>query len=230
MLTITAILDQYAFLYANLPVPEGKWDLVISADGGANGIKVEDDGTVGVYVHGSENPQDWTEDFDHFALAVNHPKLGQIHPGFLSGALLIKSQIDAFAGSRPIAYYGHSYGAGRSSVLAGLRLTEGLPVARVVLFGEPMAGGPKLSEIVASVSVESYRNADANGHDFVTDVPFRFMPDNPYQPLKAPRVDCHHSPSPNDPWLLFKYHHLKNYCYAFGCGGAAPLSLYAVTP
>lgn len=225
MLTVTAILDQYAWLYSALPEPADTWDLVIMSDGGPNGLKVESDGTVGAYIHGSEDVQDWTEDFDHFALAVNHPKLGQVHPGFLAGAMLIKSQIDAFAGKRPVSYYGHSYGAGRAAILAGLRLTEGLPVARVVLFGEPMAGGPKLSDIVSAVSVESYRNADANGHDVVTDVPFRFMPDNPYQPLKAPRVDCHHSPRADDPWLLFRYHHAGHYCRAFGCGTPQALSL-----
>lgn len=228
MLYPTQILDTYAWLYTSLPVPSDAFDHVILTDGGLNGIKIEPDGTAGVYVHGSENISDWEEDFSHVAAPVDHPALGLVHPGFLAGALLIKPEIDAYVGDRPVAFYGHSYGAGRSAILAGLRLAESRPVARVALFGEPRAGGPVLSRICGITPVESYRNATPNGgpfdHDLVTDVPFTF-PDAPYQSLRAPLTDVWHQPRAGDPWVFFRYHHLGHYARAFGCGTPQALSL-----
>lgn len=229
MLTVTAILDQYAWVYSNLIPPAGTWDLQITMDGGVNGLKVEPDGTVGVHIHGSEDLSDWEHDFSHFALPVDHPSLGPVHPGFLAGALTIKPVIDQFAGERPIAFYGHSYGAGRASILAALRVTEGKPVARLEQFGEPKAGGPKLRSILANVPGESHRNAKPNGdaldHDLVTDVPFNLGQDIPYCSVREKLTDCYHQPRANDPWLFFKWHHAGHYARAFGCGGAAALSL-----
>lgn len=226
MLTVTAILDSYAWLYTSLPIPAGTWDLEITLDGGLNGLKVEEDGSVGAYIHGSEDPSDWDHDFSHFALPVDHPALGPVHPGFLAGATAIKPQIDAFAGDRPIVYVGHSYGAGRAAILACLRILEGKPVKRVVLFGAPRAGGPNLSNILidAKVPGESYRNRDANGHDLVTDVPFNLGPGAPYQNF-IPLTDCCHSPRLDDPWVFFRYHHAGHYARAFGCGAPQALSL-----
>ena len=225
----TQILDLYAWLYSDLPTPPGTWDLTILTDGDPNGLKVEPDGTVGAYIHGSEDISDWEHDFRQVAAPVDHPLLGLIHPGFLAGALLIKAEIDAFAGDRPIAYRGHSYGAGRCSILAGLRIMEEKPVANVILFGEPRAGGPQLSRICDNVLVESFRNAEPNGgpmdHDLVTDVPFNLGPDAPYQPLRGPLTDVYHQPRADDPWAFFRWHHLGHYCRAFGCGGVAALSL-----
>src|ERR1019366_158794 len=132
MLTVTAACDQYAWLYSSLVAPVGTWDYTTPLDGGRNGIKIEPDGSVGSHIHGSEDPMDCLHDFDHLAWPVNHPILGPVHPGFLSGALLIKPWIDQIAGDRPVAYYGHSYGAGRAAILAALRVTEGKPVARVL--------------------------------------------------------------------------------------------------
>src|SRR5215469_9028589 len=138
MLAPTQILDRYAWLYSSVPQgPTGTWDEIIQTDGGTNGLRLEDDGSVGVYIHGSEDLSDWEHDFDHVALPVDDPDLGPVHPGFLDGALEIKPEIDKFAGAKPVQYFGHSYGAGRAALLAGMRLKEGRLVQRVVLFGAP---------------------------------------------------------------------------------------------
>lgn len=231
MLHPTQILDSYAWLYSSLTVPPDAFDHVILTDGGMNGIKVEPDGTCGVYIHGSEDIADWQQDFHQVAIPVDHPKLGLVHPGFLAGANIIKPEIDAYVGDRPVAYYGHSYGAGRAAILAGLRITEGKPVARVVLFGEPRAGGPILTRVCGNIAIESYRNAKPDGgpmdHDLVTDVPFNLGPQAPYQPLRGPLTDVWCEPRADDAWAFFRFHHLYLYCKAFGCGGPAPISLYA---
>ena len=87
MIGTTQLCDQYAWLYQDtLAEPQGLWDQKV-LDGGINGLKVEPDGTVAAYIHGSETIKDWIEDFDHFALAVDDPKVGKVHPGFREGGL-----------------------------------------------------------------------------------------------------------------------------------------------
>lgn len=226
MIPVTRLCDQYAWLYTDLAVPSGTWDRLVLADGAPNGCWVDAEGVKWAMLHGSEDLADWEHDFQQIATPFRDKLVGLVHPGFRSGALLIKPDIDSWAGDDVLNYAGHSYGAGRASYLAGLRVAEGKKVGRVVLWGEPQTGGPELSRLVqgAGVVVESYENRDAKGHDRVCDVPFNLGADYPYQPLTT-RTACEAAPRIGDPWVFFKYHHFGLYCRAFGCGGPAALAL-----
>lgn len=224
MLTITAILDQYAWLYQDtLPEPPGTWDHVIPVDGAYAAIK-RVDGTDYVMLRGSVTFLDWLEDFEDCALPYPDPVLGDVHPGARQGVLEVKDQIDALVGEH-VVFVGHSLGAMHAALLAGYRAAVGKPVDALIMFGEPRSGGARLSAILANTMVQSYRNADMNGHDIVTDVARNIPPLLPYQHVKDPLTDCHHSPRADDIWLAFRYHHGGHYCRAFGCGGVAALSL-----
>lgn len=219
MLTVTAILDQYAWLYTSLPIPAGTWDHLIPVDGAYAAIK-RIDGTDYVMLRGSTTPMDWVEDFLNFAIPYNDPVLGDIHPGARFGVEEIRPIIDDFVGEH-VVFVGHSLGALHASQLAAYRVAAGKPVDALIMFGEPKPGGQKLSQILANTHVESYRNADQHGHDEVTDV----APFSPYQHVRDPLTDCQHSPRQFDMWGIFRYHHAGHYCRAFGCGGPAALSL-----
>jgi pimeloyl-ACP methyl ester carboxylesterase len=223
MLTITAILDLYAWVYSDLPTPAGTWDHDLPVDGAYANIKRVDE-TDYVMLRGSTTLLDWIEDFEDCALPYNDPVLGDVHPGARQGVLEIKDQIDDLVGPH-VVFVGHSLGAMHAALLAGYRAAVGKPVDALVMFGEPRSGGPQLSGILANTMVQSYRNADKDGHDIITDVARAIPPLLPYQHVRDPLTDCHNSPRWDDPWLAFRYHHCGHYARAFGCGGTAALSL-----
>lgn len=223
MLTTTAICDLYANLYTSLSVPAGTWDHVIPVDGAYAAIKRIDNIDY-VMFRGSVTLIDWIEDFDDCALPFADSILGGVHPGARLGALAIKDQIDSLVGDH-VVFVGHSLGALHAAVAAGYRVAAGKPLDAVILFGEPRPGGPKLSALLANTFTQSFRNADAGGHDIITDVARALPPLLPYQHIKDPLTDVCGAPDPHDPWLAFRYHHFGLYCKAFGCGGTAALSL-----
>lgn len=223
MLTPTAILDQYAWLYARgFVIPEGTWDHVVDYPGAYAAVKIEPDGVCGVYCRGSKTGIDWLD--DAIAWPYDDPILGPVHSGFRVGALRMKGELDAFIGNRPRALRGHSLGAGHSAILAGYWVKEGKHVTDIFMVGEPRAGTDRLAAIVANVPQRSYRNCDANGHDLVTDVPFK-LDWVPYCHLHDPLIDVHSSPPDDDDWGPLRFHHLGLYAKAFGCGGLAARAL-----
>lgn len=230
MLSITAILDQYAWLYQTiLPEAAGTWDHLIPVDGCYTAIK-RVDGVDYVMCRGSVTFLDWIMDFKDMAIPVDDALLGPVHPGARDGALLVKDQIDALVGDR-VVFVGHSLGAMHAALLAGYRVAAGKPVDALIMFGEPRSGGPKLSAILAKIFVQSFRNArpkkapdESVPHDVVTDVARQILPDLPYQHVRD-LTDCYHEPRADDPWLIFKWHHGGHYCRAFGCGAPQALAL-----
>lgn len=223
MLTPTAICDQYAWIYTSLPIPAGTWDHIIPVDGAYAAIKRVNNIDY-VMFRGSTTFMDWRQDFEDAALPIDDDLLGPVHPGFRAGVLLIKDLIDALVGP-DVVIVGHSLGAGHAAIYGGYRMASGNLVTAMVLFGEPKAGGPQLADLLSTVPVQSFRNANADGHDLITDVPFSDPPQLPYRHVREPLTDCRHDPSPLDPWLVFKYHHMGHYCRAFGCGTPQALSL-----
>lgn len=220
MLSITAICDQYAWLYASLPIPAGTWDHLIPVDGAYAAIK-RMEGTSYVMLRGSLTGIDWVLDFLNFAEPFNDPIIGEVHPGARFGVLEIQPVIDDLVGGDPVIFVGHSLGAMHAAQLAAYRAAAGKRVDGLIMFGEPKPGGTVLSKILEKTPSQSFRNADKNGHDAVTDV----SPFKPYQHVKDPLTDCWHSPRQDDLWGPFRYHHFGHYCRAFGCGGTAALSL-----
>lgn len=112
---------------------------------------------------------------------------------------------------------GHSLGAAEASLYAYSRVKRGLPVDGVYVFGCPRPGNSALGSALASVPIwRSIRNACGGfpDYDLVTVVPFDIEPVLDYaQP--APFETIAEPPAPDDPWLLFRYHHSQ--LYQAGC-------------
>ena len=221
-LTTEQICDQYSWLYTSLSVPGSTWDHLINVDGAYAGIKRVGD-TDYVMFRGSTTFIDWIEDFAHFALPYPDPVLGGVHPGFRLGVIAVKDQIDALVGDKVVCV-GHSLGAGHAQLYAGYRLVGSKPVEQIVVFGSPRPGCSILSHLLAPVPLTSYRNTDDEGFDMVTKVPFSVPPMINYMQARG-FTDVKSTPNPNDPWLVFKYHHFGLYCKALGSHGIASQSL-----
>lgn len=225
--TMAQVCDQYAWLYTDLNTPDGTWDHVFPVDGAFVAVKVID-GQPLVCWRGSVTAIDWIEDFTLPGQPFCHPLIGPVHPGFLAGVERVYDKLNQYLSQfpgKPIIV-GHSLGAGHAAIYAALRVANGMPVDRVIMFGEPRAGCAQMANVLANTPIYSFRNEDANGHDYVTDVP-AYIPG--LAPYTHPRVltDVHHSPAVNDVWGLFRYHHFGHYCAAFGATGAASKSLPA---
>lgn len=125
---------------------------------------------------GSKSVLDWVRDFQ--VIPVYHPRLGMVHEGFVQGIepvvvpRLLKFIQDR---NRPYILTGHSLGAARACVVAGLMSITPLfngstvPPAAVVLAGCPRPGFKTLSEVINSGGgkVRIYKNR----RDPVADVP-----------------------------------------------------------
>jgi len=174
------------------------------------------DGINIVVFRGSVTFVDWVRDLMALANPFHHDDLGPVHPGFLSGIRTVQRELRTIAPDGPVIVTGHSLGAGRAAVLAGMLTLEGrTPVARVV-FGEPVPGFRPLAELTASVPTRSYCNGDEHGHDRVTDVPFRLPPLLLYQRQTAlTRISVPPPASIENTLGIFAYHHIE--MYSHGC-------------
>lgn len=226
MMSITAICDLYAFLYSSMPTPAGTWDSVIPVDGAYAAIKCVD-GIDYLMFRGSITLKDWWDDFDDFALPAQDMMLGPVHPGAYAGVKSIKLQLDSLLpDGKRVVIVGHSLGAMHAAIYAGMRVTEKLSMDGLVMFGEPRSGGPQLSGILngSGIEIHSFRNANADGHDYVTDVARSLPPEFPYQHARDPLVDINSGPSAND-YLPLRYHHFSRYAKYFGCAAPQVLAL-----
>ena len=221
-LSVTKLIDQYAWLYTSLAAPSGTWDHIIPVDGAYAAVKTFGGMSV-VCFRGSVTFLDWIEDFSMFATPTFVDRLGPIHPGFYGGVLAVRDMLDKVLAGK-VVIVGHSLGAGHALVYAGLRAAAGKAVDGLLLFGSPRAGGPELAALLHSVPALSYRNGDADGHDLVTDVPVGFPPLINYTP-SFPFTAVRHSPDPADRWGPFRYHHMGHYAAALGATGAATKTL-----
>ena len=222
MLSVTAIADQYAYLYSDRP-QDGAWGDIVPVDGAFAAIK-RVDGIAYVMFRGSTTMLDWIEDFQHCAIMYDDPVLGQVHPGARENVLLVKDLLDDLVRDDPIVIVGHSPGAMHAAHYAGYRVDDGKRVDHIVMFGEPRPGGPQLSAILMDVPVDSFVNQNAEGHDEVTDVPFTIMPDLPYQHVRT-LTPCRRDPQLVDPWGPLRFHHFRLYAESFGAAGPAVLAL-----
>lgn len=226
MLTISEICDQYAYLYTKNPVPESAWDHVFPVDGAYVAVKRVGN-TDYVMFRGSVTFLDWIEDFQNFAVPYDDPILGPVHPGARLGVLAVLNKINSviYSDSR-VVVVGHSLGALHAAIFAGYRIASGKSVDSLVMFGEPKAGGPKLSTLIKNHAlVYSYKNQDENGHDLVTDVPFSLPSFAPYQHISEPLILVTNPPLEGDVWLAFRYHHFALYARALGSSSTQVLSL-----
>lgn len=160
--------------------PGAVWDHAWTADDIHVTHKMVEGVSVIVF-RGSIDVNDWLADFD--ALPHKHPRLGWCHAGFLRYLDLVFENIMAVVG-RDIIVTGHSLGAARASLLAGLLLDHGSQVMARVTFGEPRPAFKRLGEIIGNSGCisRSYRN----GIDPVPLVPAFLWPLLPYQHVTEP--------------------------------------------
>jgi len=163
-----------------------------------------------VVLRGSTTALDWERDFE--SVVVSTPELGAVHRGFFIGMRQLLGELRGMLEGRRFIILGHSLGAARGALLAGLATVAGIPPAGVLLFGEPRPGFERLAQIVAPLTWRSYRNADINGHDAVTDVPAHVPLVFPFVHPK-PLIDVCCSPPDSDDWGPFRYHHFALYHY-----------------
>lgn len=162
-----------------------------------------------VIFRGSVTGLDWLRDLE--AIPFYDRELGLVHDGFFTAMRTVWGEALPTISSGPWVACGHSLGAARAALLAGLGVVHGMPPAAVVLFGEPRPGGEKLASILSSVPLRSYRNVGADGHDEVTDEP-------PHAPIpfrhagypKRPLIDLTASSAPGD-FSPFRFHHSALY-------------------
>lgn len=187
-------------------------------DGVVWAIAREDDVDT-VVLRGSVTPEDWLR--DSFATPYRDPTLGPVHHGFYLGMRNVWSDVVGLL--RPdarLVVTGHSLGAARAAILAGVALGNGTPVAARIVFGEPKPGFRPLADFCRCVPTRSYRNGVGVNHDLVTDLP-----------LTIPRFGLHYErqvavtvvdqePDPGDLSGLFVYHHFHLYLAAMMKGGA----------
>ena len=159
------------------------WDYFCSEDEIVWGVK-KIDGMTAVVFRGSETPIDFLRDLRVLPWPIEHSRLGFIHPGFLDGMEAVWTAVRAHT-EPPWVLAGHSLGAGRTGILAGLMALDGTPPLTRISWGEPFCGGAQLAALTAGISMRSYRNGDRWAHDPITDVPIPLRSALPYRRLSA---------------------------------------------
>jgi hypothetical protein len=161
------------------------------------------DGFDVVVFRGSITAHDWIEDFRAFPTIT---RIGLVHFGFYDGMEKMHMEVSSMV-TQPVMVTGHSLGAARADILCALMVAGGKPPARRAVFGEPRPGMPNFAAFLKDVPGHGYRNADANGHDYVTDVPPQLF-GGLYFMHPTPPVDVTASPTGVGP---FRYHHVELY-------------------
>lgn len=142
------------------------FDHWFEADGIIAGLVRQND-DVTIVFRGTDCAEDWLRDLD--AVPVETLRLGTVHAGFYAGMDLFLSEVGMYLTGH-VAVTGHSLGAARAAILAGLMTAGGHPPAKLTLFGCPRPGGGLLADIVThgSTVIASYRNRE----DPVPEVPY----------------------------------------------------------
>lgn len=183
-------------------------DEIIEVDGVILGVRNYADATI-VCFRGSTTPQDWFRDFR--ANMIADGQLGGVEAGFIIGIRAAMAKINALNPINPLWITGHSLGAARAVICAGLLEAEKLliPADEVVVFGCPRPGGEQLKTILKDTSIRSYKNL----YDPVCDVPFHIPGIAPYVHVRE-SIPVYVQPAEPDPWGIVADHHFELYLQA----------------
>lgn len=206
-----AVLVNSLYEYPNIPKIE--W-LYKGTDGGVFwAIKRIDDIDIVVF-RGSTTLEDWVRDFEAVADPLEDDDIGPVHPGFNEGMLEVFDKLSDISRGQNVIVTGHSLGAGRASILTGYMVYHRCPPLSRVVFGEPRPGFQHLADLVQTVPGRSYRNGCGTGldYDLVTALPLNVWPEEYVHPTRM--VDVTGSPPADDPWSLFRWHHMPLYVKA----------------
>jgi hypothetical protein len=159
------------------PKPPGVFSQAWAVDGVHVGYCLREDGVATFTFAGSQNEQDWLDDFE--AMPWGHPQLGTLHAGFWQGMEdtfgVLKAPLLAAQGQ--VAIQGHSLGGAHACILAGLCAVNGIAVGQLTLFGCPKPGYSTLRDLVETHVPQrfAYQNGKWPFRDPVPDVPERLQ-------------------------------------------------------
>jgi hypothetical protein len=185
--------------------PAARWDQSWTREHVHVGLRHAGDHDI-VAFRGSIDEIDWIRDFNGWP--SKHAVLGYCHSGFLAGMGTVASELSqAITPERPYALTGHSLGAARALIAAGLLTAAKTPPVLVVTFGTPRPGMAQLTRILntGGYFIKCYKN----GPDPVAEVPVRLAPLWLYQkpvidtPIEVAPADDAHDP--------FHWHHMPLY-------------------
>lgn len=180
--------------------PKSSWDHWFDGSGTA-GIRagIKDNNLV---FPGSETAEDWYRDLLAFPdKPLNHEQLGPVHFGFYLGLDAFLEKALPLLGDSP-HFCGHSLGASRAWLAAGVYIAKGGHPGGITAFGSPRPGCSILRQLLAPYPKSSYRN----GEDPVTDVPvwlasFPVLEPTPFKLVNVAPVDSG----------LLRFHHMPLY-------------------
>lgn len=181
------------------------WDHYWAYDKVVVALKRSEQGDI-IVLRGSQALIDWGRDLA--AIPEHHGALGLVHAGFIAGMDDVFAEVQAAITGRPIIT-GHSLGAARAMLLAGLFVAAGKPAAQVTTFGCPRPGGEQLRDML--VTSETRLASDRNERDVVTYVPF--LPGiftHVMEPLQI------HGGAVPDDLSLFREHAIARYIIGLG--------------
>jgi len=209
VITDAALMQHVVDTYAPLGVLAlGAWDQAWTREGVQVGLRHV--GAVDVIAfRGSVDSQDWLRDFEGWAKL--HPLLGYCHSGFLQGMDTVADELSmAVAAGRPFILTGHSLGAARALLVAGLFIAQKRPLpAAVVTFGTPKPGMAKLSILLngGGFPIRHY----CNGPDPIAELPLTIPPLLMYQKPQAdiaiscaPQIDAEDAMNWHDEMLYLE--------------------------
>ena len=152
--------------------PATKWQRLWAGGTDSNGIYAGLAGDV-LCFRGSVTIEDWIDDLD--AIATIDSRLGGLHAGFAKGVYQFFTSLNSLINNNTVVC-GHSLGASRALLFGAYMQQAGIKPKAIITFGSPRPGFQKLADILAPVTIRSYKNR----LDPVTSVPFPVPPDLPY--------------------------------------------------
>ena len=179
------------------------WDHYWAYDKVVVALKRSEQGDI-IVLRGSQALIDWGRDLA--AIPEHHGALGLVHAGFIAGMDDVFAEVQAAITGRPIIT-GHSLGAARAMLLAGLFVAAGKPPQQIAAFGCPRPGGKQLRDMIcgSGTLIMSQRNEA----DPVTYVPF--LPNIFYHVIEP--FEVHGGAVPGDA-SIFREHSISQYIIA----------------
>jgi hypothetical protein len=193
------------------------WDHIdLGGDDGICWAVKKYDGYDVVVFRGSITAHDWLDDILVLPIGIIGPQrtaMGTVHFGFYAGMEKIYQEAKPLL-TQDVYVTGHSLGAARAAIFAGLmKLDNNPPKARIV-FGEPKPGLIDFGKYLADVPARSYRNGNDKHHDVITDVPLLLPPLQFVHPTPIVVVNAEPDASMFIQLGLFAYHHIDLYVKA----------------
>lgn len=202
---------QIALLLQSQYDGEAIFDYQNTIEGVTFAIKLYDDCTV-VLFEGSHDAPDWEHDFEAIMVYPDELNGAGVHAGFWEGLPAAFDVILPYLSKDKLTVLaGHSLGAGRVNLAAGLLLGKEYDRLELVKFASPRSNDKRLSDSIALFPLRSYWNYhNEDHHDFICDVPIA-IPEILEYDTTEPKKLIDSPPGAEDNWGVFAWHHLFLY-------------------